>query len=153
MPLSLIVISFTWTSSQEENKVSLVKFEELSPFLNKEDTLTHVVNFWATWCGPFVKKMPDFQKTYEDLVEEVDFLLVSLDFPSENERVNKYIQKKKITIPGYQIDETDGNSWIPQVSKEWLGHIPATLVYNKSTGFNKIHIGGLYASELKDFIN
>ena len=97
--------------------------------------------------------MPDFQKTFEERGEEVDFLLVSLDFPSENEKVARYIEKKKISIPGYHLDETDGNVWIPQVSKEWRGHIPATLVYNKATGYRNFVIGGLSKKELNNLID
>lgn len=151
--LCIFLMSFTLQSSQEETKVPLIKFQELSPEINKDDNKTHVVNFWATYCGPCIKEMPDFQKTYEELGDRVDFLLVSLDFPTINDKVEKFVKKKKITIPGYHLDETDGNVWIPQVSKEWRGHIPATLIYNKSTGYREFRVGGLSKSELNKLID
>ena len=37
-----------------------------------------VLNFWATWCGPCQREMPDFQKLYLELGTEVQFLMINL---------------------------------------------------------------------------
>ena len=37
-----------------------------------------VVNFWATWCAPCVKEMPDFQKVATEVEGEVAFLGVDV---------------------------------------------------------------------------
>ena len=29
------------------------------------------------------------------------------------------------------LDDPDMNAWIPEVSTEWSGSLPATLIYNK----------------------
>lgn len=38
-----------------------------------------VVNFWATWCAPCVKEMPDFQAAWAELQGEVAFLGVDVE--------------------------------------------------------------------------
>ncbi len=36
-----------------------------------------LVNFWATWCGPCVGEMPDFQQLQEDYAENLVILAVN----------------------------------------------------------------------------
>ena len=56
------------------------------------------LNFWATWCGPCLKEMPDIQKLYNDYGDKVAFLLVTQE---ETAKVDTFLQKKEYTFPIY----------------------------------------------------
>ncbi|MFY9307854.1 MAG: TlpA family protein disulfide reductase [Bacteroidia bacterium] len=122
---------------QHVNSIKLVDLEKR--ITNDTDTL-YIVNFWATWCVPCVKELPAFdsiQAAYAD--KNVKVLLVSLDFKEDLEsKLLPFIANKKVKSEVVLLDETDANYFIPRISKEWSGAIPATLLQNnrkKTTAF------------------
>ena len=58
-----------------------------------------VVNFWATWCGPCRKEIPDLSRIYSAYKEQdVVILGISLDDVS-TDKVRKFAENYKITYP------------------------------------------------------
>jgi thiol-disulfide isomerase/thioredoxin len=108
-------------------------FEGLKPRLEQNDDRVHIVNFWATWCEPCIRELPYFEQITADYeAEEVQVLLVNLDMPSMwGPRLLPYIQKQDIKSEVVILDDPRQNSWIPRVSPQWSGAIPATVIYTK----------------------
>ncbi len=115
-------------------KIVSLNFEELQQqyFQKKTDTV-YIVNFWATWCKPCIKELPAFEKIASDFSgEKVKILLVSLDFPDKLEsQVVSFVKKNNIKSEVVLLDDADANNWIPKISPEWSGAIPATVIYKK----------------------
>lgn len=115
-----------------EVKLTIVDYYGLEEVINREDNKTYVVNFWATWCAPCVKELPYFEKLdkeYED--KNVEVVLVSLDFPKKYEsKLKPFIKKHQLRSELFALNDMDSNYWIPQVSEDWSGALPATLIYN-----------------------
>ena len=65
-----------------------------------------VLNFWASWCGPCQMEMPDFQKQYEILGEEIQFLMVNMTAGRETkESADAFLADAGYTFPVlYDID-------------------------------------------------
>lgn len=115
-------------------KIPTLNYKELEPLLNKKNDSVYVVNFWATWCKPCIKEMPSFEKiNAEYKTKKVNVILVSLDFPEHLEKqLIPFVEKRKINSEVVLLDDPDANSWIPKVSDNWSGAIPATIIYSNS---------------------
>ncbi|MEM9078021.1 MAG: TlpA disulfide reductase family protein [Bacteroidota bacterium] len=144
-------------SSENEVKFPVYNFDSFEPLLHKEDNTIYVVNFWATWCKPCIEELPYFEKVNAEFKDDnVKVVLVSLDMPSMwKSRLEPFVEKKGLQSEVVILDDPKQNTWIPKVSEEWGGGIPATLIYNKSKrsfyerGFTYEEL----TNELNQFIN
>jgi thiol-disulfide isomerase/thioredoxin len=110
--------------------VPTLHYTELKPLLNQKGDDLYVVNFWATWCAPCVKELPYFEALNQR--EDVEVLLVSLDFPKHKEsRLLPFIKKNNLKSKLVLLDDTDENYWINDIHPNWSGALPATLIYTK----------------------
>lgn len=51
-----------------------------------------IINFWATWCIPCIKEMPDLEKLYKERKDE-GLELLMINVKESKEVVKKYIEK------------------------------------------------------------
>lgn len=111
----------------------LKTFEEFEPLLQQKNDTTYVINFWATWCMPCVKEMPEFMEINEKFKnEKFKMILVSLDFESQLEsKVKPFIKDKNIGAEVVLLADSKQHKWIDKVNENWGGSIPATIIYNK----------------------
>lgn len=67
-----------------------------------------VMNFWASWCGPCQMEMPDFQAKYEELGEEIQFLMINMTNGRETlETAQNFIAEQGYTFPVLYDTDSD----------------------------------------------
>jgi thiol-disulfide isomerase/thioredoxin len=130
-----IIVLGLMLSSSLDKQITVVDYKGLEPYLNKQNDTTYVVNFWATWCKPCVKELPNFEQLNENYKDKkVKVILVSLDFYKNYQTsLIPFIKNRGIKSEVILLHDPDSNAWIDKVYKNWSGAIPATLVYNRSS--------------------
>lgn len=113
-------------------QVKLLTLNQLEKRVAQGIDTTFVINFWATWCQPCVKELPNFEQLQLNNKEKpVKVILVSLDFKSKlKSQVIPFVKQNNIKAEVYVINEADQQAFIEKLDKQWTGAIPATLFIN-----------------------
>lgn len=122
--------------------------------VSNPDTV-YVVNFWATWCIPCVKELPEFNTIHDYYKgQPVKVLMVSLDFKeSYPEKLEGFVAKKKLQPEVVWFSETNANKFIPKIDDSWSGSIPATLIINSKKNFKTFNEGIVTAAQVSSIID
>ncbi len=81
-----------------------------------------VVNFWATWCAPCVKEMPDLDRLQREH-PHVRFVGIGIDSAAN---IRTFLQKVPVAYP-LMVFETGGTSALRRLGNP-TGGLPYTLV-------------------------
>jgi thiol-disulfide isomerase/thioredoxin len=101
-----------------------------------------VVNFWATWCHPCQKEIPEFSKAYDKYkAKGVVFLGVMTDQPTNNELLN-FQSDFEMTYPIVRASSDI------LVSFNYPQALPTTFVFNRAGKQVYSHVGPLDESAL-----
>lgn len=139
----LFLIAFSVNAQQ----VKLITVSQLEARFKKGKDTTYVVNFWATWCKPCVKELPEFEK-YKVAVsgKPIKVILISTDLKSKLESgVLPFMKSHHLTGDIYLLNETP-NSYADKISADWSGALPGTLI--EKGGKKKFHESAYSYDEL-----
>jgi thiol-disulfide isomerase/thioredoxin len=110
-----------------------------------------VVNFWATWCGPCRREIPELVKLHKEFQSRgVEIVGLSTENPEASaEKVRKFIQD-------FQIDYRIGWAPVEVAAPLMQGHeaIPQIFVISRDGRILKRFVGfsAAYASQLKQVL-
>ncbi len=140
-----------WTP-KEKGGIPKMDFNAFEPILHQDNDTVYVINFWATWCKPCVKELPDFEKLNAEYKnQKVKVILVSLDFPNQHEQLLvPFVEENRLRSGIIHLTDVDANKWINKVDPGWSGAIPATLVYKGKN--REFHEAQLNYEKLKSIV-
>ena len=109
---------------------------KLSDYLGKPI----VLNFWASWCGPCKSEMPAFQKAYEELGDQIQFLMVNVGELMDD--AEAFLATTDYTFP-VLFDVNGEAAYIYQLSA-----IPASFFISADGKLVDSHVGSMSESDL-----
>ena len=91
-----------------------------------------LVNFWATWCGPCVRELPDFQQLQQDYAE--DLVVLAVNCGENAGKVESFMTEKGYT---FAVHADEVYRW-----GSFLTAIPYTVVIGPDGTVAATKLGG-----------
>lgn len=104
-----------------------------------------VINWYASWCGPCKRELPEFQAASEALTAEVVFLAV--DFKESRSKALSILDERKVTYPA--LLDSDGS-----VAEHYRvdNIVPSTFFVDRDGVLRAFKVGQLSREELVEFL-
>jgi peroxiredoxin len=103
-----------------------------------------VINFWATWCPPCLKEMPEFEAMQKEFSDKgLQFIGIALD---DAEPVKEFIASKKITYP-ILLGQDQGTKLAHDMGNI-VNTVPFTAIVDKKGNIASRKMGTLTKDEL-----
>jgi len=93
-----------------------------------------VANFWASWCVPCRKEMPQLVQLSQKLsARGFDLLMISADDPEQEGAALKVLKENRVEGPAYVLKTANKDAFYPTVDTKWVnGELPALFLYDRS---------------------
>lgn len=104
-----------------------------------------LLNFWATWCVPCRKEMPDLEKAYKENKKE-GFVVIGVNVLQTADKIRGYIREEKITFP----IALDPDGKIMKLYK--VGALPYSVLIDRKGNLKYKHVGMIDKKILNEWI-
>lgn len=104
-----------------------------------------MINFWATWCPPCKKEIPELQKFSEEMGDKLVILAINID-GNGDKQVQAIITKMNITFP-VLLDENDKINELYQVIT-----IPTTYFIDEQGKITNKYFSAMPIERMREFV-
>ena len=107
-----------------------------------------VMNFWASWCTPCQIEMPEFEKVYQEMGDEVEFLMINMTASGGEtvDRAHAFVENGGYTFPVLFDTEHDAAGTYDASA------MPTTYFINSEGYVVRQIVGAINAETLKEGI-
>lgn len=128
---ALFIFLLTGISCSQEIK-DLKSTADVDSLFSSLKGKTFMVNFWATWCPPCKKEMPDLIKLYTNYKDKgFELIFVSVDDKSDKEGdLKDFLTSLGIEFVTYYDALKKQEDILTHIDNNWAGEIPKTYIYD-----------------------
>jgi thiol-disulfide isomerase/thioredoxin len=106
-----------------------ISIDELKALRKNTTGKLLLIDFWATWCGPCRKELPEFETMYRMYGHRAfDLVTVSINYPDEKPGVMKVLNTEHATSTNHVLTSTDIYAQLAAFDPDWNAAVPYTLL-------------------------
>ncbi len=107
-----------------------------------------IINFWATWCPPCLKEIPEFIKLQDEYKDKgVQFVGIAIE---EKQPVEDYLKRIKINYP--VLIGGEGATMLAQQLGNVINTVPFTVIINQQGQIMHHQLGELTREKVLEVI-
>ena len=141
----LFVFTLCLTTCSERKSPDFEIYNGSSGFISDLRGKWVVINYWADWCPPCIKDMPELSSFYRNNKDEVYVFAFNFD-QLEGEELQEQILRFKVNVPSLLTDPGDLFNWeVPE-------GLPATYIIDPQGQTREMLIGPQTEESLNELI-
>ena len=141
----LFLIFSTFSFARKAPEFSLVDQYNVTHSIESHKKKLIFLNFWATWCPPCKKEMPDIEKLYKEYGEnKKDVIILGIN-NEDREKVKNFLEKNSYTFPTVTADNN--------VLREYrISAFPTSFLIGKDGEVYAYAVGAMTKEQIKEAI-
>ena len=128
------------------SKPDLNVFEGKGVFLDDFKGKWIVFNYWADWCPPCIKEIPELNKLQSNFSEDLKVFLINFDM-LEGEELKQQLEKFNVQVDSLLTDPSNIYDWIiPE-------NLPVTFIVNRKGELEHTLVGPQTEEEITKLLS
>ncbi len=133
------MVDFTWMEDGKEKKLSDYKGKVI------------LLNFWATWCPPCKKELPDLSKISTELKDN-DFVMIGVSVDDNQEILNSYLKSNGLPYT-VLFEPTELVGRYMEAAGQTQNVVPQTYIIDKKGKVVEAILGARSKADFLEIIN
>ena len=126
------------------------RYDELALRVKNDSSRTYILLFWSSWDKLSIENVNLFNRLNSGIdTSKVKIILVGLDFESQLKDLTSFFKAHPLSTEVVLLTDQDANTWLPQVSEEWDGTVPFSVLINPNG--EKVSFQGIFRDYLELF--